>query len=207
MSRWARRHRPSAAAACATVNVAGKVGAALHQEVGEMHSALQESARILLAVVGFFLAAMPAPAAGGSNGRGDPHVFRVLDKRGTLVGYTVTDNMVAREIDGNWVTFYVHPAYGIFDSDAIYFHFLTTDCTGTRYITHYSTFSEGTRVGPELYYPTDQQQLSPRSLRVAHGSGYEGPCYPVSGIPGIYGVATSVDVDSFGLELPFKAVQ
>jgi hypothetical protein len=154
----------------------------------------------------FFLA-MPAQAAGGSSGRGDPHVFRVLDKRGALVGYTVTDNMVAREIDGTWVTFYVHPAFGIFDSDAIYFHYTTTDCTGTRYITHYSTFSEGTRVGPKLYYPTDQQQLIPRSLRVAHGSGPDGPCYPASDIPGTYGVAASVDVDSFGLELPFTATQ
>ena len=134
-------------------------------------------------------------------------MFRVLDKRGTLVGYTVTDNLVAREIDGTWVTFYVHPAFGIFDSDAIYFHYTTMDCTGTRYITHYSTFSEGTRVGSKLYYPTDQRQFNPRSLRVAYGNGQEGPCYLASDIPGVYGVATSVDVDSFGFELPFKAVQ
>jgi len=169
-----------------------------------MRSALRASAKISLAIMACSLAAASAQAA---SGRGDPHVFRVLDRRGTLVGYTVTDNMVAREIDGTWVTFYVHPAFGIYDSDAIYFHYVTTDCTGTRYITHYSTFSEGTRVGPKLYYPTDQHQLIPRSLRVAHGSGPDGPCYPVSDIPGVYGVATSVDVDSFGFEVPFKAVQ
>jgi len=174
-----------------------------------MQSALQASSRVFLAFVTVFLAAMAAQAAGGSNGRGDPHVFRVLDKRGTLVGYTVTDNMVAREINGVWVTFYVHPADpdGIFNSDAIYLHYLTTDCTGTAYITHYSTFSEGTRVGSKLYYPTDQQQLNPRSLRVARGHGQPGPCYPASDISGVYGVATTVDVDSFGLEIPFTAVQ
>jgi len=174
-----------------------------------MHSALQASARILLAIIGSFLAAMPAPAAGGSNGRGDPHIFRVLDKRGTLVGYTVTDNVVAREINGVWVTFYVHPADpdGIFNSDAVYLHYLTTDCTGTAYIAHYSTFSEGTRVGPKLYYPIDQQQLNPRSLRVAHGYAQPGPCYPASDISGVYGVAATVDIDSFGLEIPFTAVQ
>lgn len=157
----------------------------------------------------FFFAAMLAQAGGGSNGRGDPHAFKVMDKNGNLVGYTVTDNMVAREINGVWVTFYVHPAFGsgIFDSEAIYLHYLTTNCTGTPYITHYSTFSEGTRVGPKLYYPTDQQQLNPQSLRVARGNGQEGPCYPASNIPGDYGVAASVDIDSFGFELPFKAVQ
>ncbi len=160
---------------------------------------------MLVTVMSFYfsLAAL-AQAAGG---RGDPHVFRVIDKNGTLVGYTVTDNMVAREIGGDWVTLYIHPAFGIFDSDAIYFHYTTTDCTGTRYITHYSTFSEGMRVGPKLYYPTDQQQLTPRSLRVLHGNGQEGPCYGAPDISGSYGVATSVDIDSFGLELPFIAVQ
>jgi hypothetical protein len=171
-----------------------------------MHS-LQASAKILLAVMAFFLAAMPGHATGGSNGRGDPHVFRVLDKRGTLVGYTVTDNMVAREIDGAWVTFYVSPASGIFDSDAIFLHYLTTNCTGTAYITHYSTFSEGTRVGSKLYYPTDQQQLNPQSLRVTYGHSPDSPCYLASDIAGIYGVATTVDVDSFGFEPPFKASQ
>jgi len=173
-----------------------------------MQSALHASARILLAVIGFFLAAIPAQAAGGSNGRGDPHVFRVLDKRGKLVGYTVTENMVAREIDGVWVTFYVHPVdrAGIFNSEAIYLHYLTTDCSGTAYVTHYSTFSEGTRVGPKLYYPTDQQQLNPRSLRVAREDGFDG-CQPASNILGVYGVATTVDVKDFGLETPFTAVQ
>jgi hypothetical protein len=143
----------------------------------------------------------------GGSGRGDPHVFRVLDKQGNLVGYTVTDNMVAREINGMWVTFYLHPAFGIFDSDAIYLHYLTTDCTGTAYVTHYSTFCEGTRVGPKLYYPTDQQQLNPMSLRVAHGNGQVDACQPASSISGSYGVATTVDIDSFGLELPFTATQ
>jgi hypothetical protein len=183
----------------------------LHQEVGEMHSVFQSShpglAKILLAVMSFFFAAIPAQAGGGSNGRGDPHIFRVLDKRGNLVGYTVTDNMVAREINGVWVTFYVHPASGIFNSDAIYLHYLTTDCTGTPYITHYSTFSEGTRVGPKLYYPTDQQQLNPQSLRVVYGDGRVDTCQPASNIPGVYGVATTVDVESFGLETPFTATQ
>jgi len=174
-----------------------------------MHSVHRVSAKILLAVIGFFFAAMSGQAAGGSNGRGDPHVFRVLDKRGTLVGYAVTDNVVAREINGVWVTFYVHAAdpEGIFNSDAIYLHYLTTDCTGTAYITHYSTFSEGTRVGSKLYYPIDQQQLNPRSLRVARGQGQPGPCYPASNISGVFGVATTVDIDSFGLEIPFTAVQ
>jgi hypothetical protein len=180
----------------------------LHQDVGEMNTALQASAKILLAVMSFFLTAMPAQAAGGSNGRGDPHIFRVLDKRGNLVGYTVTDNMVAREINGVWVTFYIHPAdgMGIFNSEAIYLHYLTTDCTGTAYITHYSTFSEGTRVGSKLYYPTDQQQLNPQSLRVGYGNGL-GACQPASNISGVYGVATTVDINSFGLEIPFTAVQ
>jgi hypothetical protein len=173
-----------------------------------MNTALQASAKILLAVMSFFLTAMPAQAAGGSNGRGDPHIFRVLDKRGNLVGYTVTDNMVAREINGVWVTFYVHPAdgMGIFNSEAIYLHYLTTDCSGTAYITHYSTFSEGTRVGSKLYYPTDQQQLNPQSLRVGYGNGL-GACQPASNISGVYGVATTVDINSFGLEIPFTAVQ
>jgi hypothetical protein len=148
-----------------------------------------------------------APAGGA--GRGDPHVFRVVDKNAKLVGYMVTENMVAREINGVWVTFYVHPAVpdGIFNSDAIYLHYLTTNCSGTAYITHYSTFSEGTRVGSKLYYPADQQQLNPLSLRVEYGNGQPGPCYPASNIPGVYGVATTVDIDSFGLELPFRAVQ
>jgi hypothetical protein len=145
-----------------------------------------------------------AAPAGGSN-----RPFRVVDKRGNLVGYTVTDNMVAREINGLWVTFYVHPADpdGIFNSDAIYLHYLTTDCSGTPYVTHYSTFSEGTRVGSKLYYPTDQQQLNPLSLRVAHGDGALDACQAASNISGVYGAATTVDVSSFGLELPFTATQ
>ena len=155
-----------------------------------------------------FLMAFRAPAADGGNGRRNPQGFRVIDKNGALVGYPVTENLVAREIDGLWVTFYVHPLVGIFDSEAIYLHFLTTDCTGVSYVTHYSTFSEGTRVGARLYYPTDQQLLNPRSLRVSYGGTREdGPCYPASNIQGIYGVAATVDVSSFGLELPFRAVQ
>jgi hypothetical protein len=163
------------------------------------------SRNVFTAVLGVLLATTLAYAAGG-NSHGDPQVFRVLDRHGKLVGYTVTDNMVAREIDGVWVTFYVHPAVGIFDSTAIYLHYMTTDCTGTAYITHYSTFSEGTRVGPRLYYPADQQELNPQSLRVA-STNRESACHPTSNIPGIYGVATTADIDSFGLELPFKAVK
>jgi hypothetical protein len=133
--------------------------------------------------------------------------FRVIDKNGVLVGYTVTENMVAREINGNWVTFYLHTGLGIFDSNAIYVYYTTSDCSGTHYLPKYSTFAEGTRVGPTLYYPADQQVLSPQSLRVAYGSGEEGPCLAASDIPGVYGTAATVNVDSFGLELPFKAVQ
>jgi len=73
---------------------------------------------------------------------------------------------------------------GIFDSGAIYLNYLTTDCSGTAYITHYSTLSEGTRVGAKLYYPKDQQQLTPRSVRVASADG-EGACYAASDIAGM----------------------
>ena len=152
------------------------------------------------------LAAPLAHAAPAGNNGNDPHAFKVIDKNGALVGFTVTENMVARQIDTVWVTFYVHPAVGIYDSGAIYLNYLTTDCTGTSYITHYSTFSEGTRVGSKLYYPKDQQQLTPRSVRVASANG-DGACYPASDIAGVYGVATTVDVNSFGFELPFKAQQ
>jgi hypothetical protein len=162
---------------------------------------------VTMAATGLLLAASLAYGAPAGNGRSDPHVFKVVDKNGSIVGYTVTENMVAREIDGVWVTFYVHPAVGIYDSGALYLNYLTTDCTGTSYITHYSTFSEGTRVGSKLYYPKDQQQLTPRSVRVAYASGEDGACYPASDIAGVYGVATTVDVSSFGLELPFKAQQ
>jgi hypothetical protein len=166
-------------------------------------------AALLFAVVGLFLAGTRSACAenGNSSGHGDPHVFRVVDKYGKFVGYSLSENLVAREINGSWVTFYVHPGTGIFDSRAIYVQYLTTDCTGTRYISHYSTFSEGTRVGSALYYPTDTQVLSPRSLRVVSGNGEEGVCSPASGIPGVYGVATTIEVDSFGLEVPFKAIQ
>ncbi len=148
---------------------------------------------------------LTAPLAYGAQS--DPHIFKVVDRNGDLVGYTVTENMVAREINNVWVTFYVHPAVGIFDSGAIYLYYLTPECTGASYITHYSTFSEGTRVGSRLYYPKDQRQLTPKSLRVASASGEDGICYAASDIAGVYGLATTVDVDSFGLELPFKAQQ
>jgi hypothetical protein len=58
-----------------------------------------------------------------------------------------------------------------------------------------------------MYYPADAQVLTPRSLRVVSGNGEEGLCALAPDVSGIYGVATTVDVDSFGLELPFKAVQ
>jgi hypothetical protein len=168
----------------------------------------QSSARILLAIVVSFLAAIPARAAGGSNGHGDPHMFRVMDKNGVLVGYTVTENIVARQIGTEWVTFYVHTGLGIFDSNAIYVYYMTSDCSGTRYIPHYSTFAEGTRVGPKLYYPMDQQVLNPQSVRVIFGNGEpDGACQATSNLSGVFGTATTVDVDSFGLQLPFKAIQ
>jgi hypothetical protein len=173
-----------------------------------MQSAKKVSAKMLLAVVSSLLVAIPARAAGGPNGRGDPHVFRVIDKNGALVGYTITENMVARQIGADWVTFYVHTGLGIFDSKAIYIYFTSSDCSGARYIPHYSTFAEGTRVGPQLYYPADQQVLNPQSQRVVFGNGDpDGPCQAASNISGVYGTATTVNVDSFGLELPFKAVQ
>jgi hypothetical protein len=185
-----------------------KTGAALHREVGEMRSSKKVWARILLVVMSSFLAVMPSRAAGGSNGRGDPHVFRVIDKLGTLVGYTVTENMVARQIGADWVTFYVHTGLGIFDSNAIYVYYMTTDCSGTRYIPHYSTFAEGTRVGPQLYYPADQQVLNPQSVRVVYGNGDpDGLCQATSNLSGVFGTVATVNVDSFGLQLPFKAVQ
>ncbi|HEY6066257.1 MAG TPA: hypothetical protein VIY96_08890, partial [Thermoanaerobaculia bacterium] len=142
---------------------------------------------------------------GNSSSNGNPHAFRVLDKRGRLVGFSLTDNVVARNVNGVWVTFFVNPGTGIFDSRAIYVYYLSTDCSGTPYLTHYSNFSEGTRVGPTLYFPTDAQELTPRSLRVASSHGEDGVCAPTSNVPGIFGVATTVDVESFGLEVPFKA--
>ena len=167
------------------------------------HSGHGRLAAIVAALLLAASLASAAPPAGGSSGN-EPHGFKVLDKNGKLVGYALTENMVVREIDNVWVSFYVHPAAGIFDSSAIYLNYLTTDCTGTTYITHYSTFSEGTRVGSKLYYPKDQQELNPKSVRVASADG-DGACYPASDIAGVYGVAATVDVNSFGLELPFKA--
>jgi hypothetical protein len=170
---------------------------------------LFKSATFFVAVVGLLLTPTAFARAdnGNSSGHGDPHVFRVVDKHGKLVGYSLSENLVAREINGTWVTFYVHPGLGIFDSRAIYVHYLTTDCSGPRYVSHYSTFAEGTRVGSTLYYPTDTQVLGPRSLRVISGDGDEGVCAPASNVPGVYGLATTIEVDSFGLEVPFKAIQ
>ena len=159
----------------------------------------------IFAAAGFALAIAAGASAG--NGNSSQGQFRVLDKHNKLVGYSLTDNLVARDVNGVWVTFYTQPGLGIFDSRAIYVHYLTTDCSGPRYITHYSNFSEGTRVGPTMYYPTDAQVLTPRSLRVVSGNGEEGLCSLAPDVSGVYGVAATVEVDSFGLELPFKAVQ
>jgi hypothetical protein len=158
---------------------------------------------LLLVLTVVFLSSSPARAVPPSNSR----PFRVIDKNGALVGYTVTENMVAREINGNWVTFYIHTGLGIFDSNAIYVYYTTADCSGTHYIPKYSTFSDGTRVGPTLYYPSDQQVLTPQSLRVVYAGGEEGPCQASSYTPGVYGTAATVNVDTFGLVLPFRAVR
>lgn len=156
----------------------------------------------IFAAVGFALAI----AAGASAGNGNsPQGFRVLDKHSKLVGYSLSDNLVAREVNGVWVTFYAQPASGIFDSRAIYVYYLTTDCSGPRYLTHYSNFSEGTRVGPTLFYPIDAQVLAPRSQRVISGNGEEGLCGLAPGVDGSYGTAGTADVSSFALEPPFKA--
>lgn len=145
--------------------------------------------------------------SGNSQGQGSPHVFRVVDRSGKFVGYSLTENLVAREINGVWVTFYLQPGVGIFDSSGIYLLYVTSDCSGTPYITHYSTFSEGTRVGPRLYYPVGTLDLAPRSFRLATGNGPEGACTSTPDLPGVYGVATTVDVDSFALAPPFRATQ
>ena len=158
---------------------------------------------LLLVLTVVFLSSSPARAVPPSNSR----PFRVIDKNGALVGYTVTENVVARQIGSNWVTFYIHTGLGIFDSNAIYVYYMTSDCSGTQYLPKYSTFAEGTRVGPTLYYPTNQQVLTPQSLHVVYGSGEVGSCLATSDIPGVYGAAATVTVDSFGLELPFRAVQ
>ena len=164
--------------------------------------------RLAIVLTALLLAASLASAAPvGGNASSEYRGFKVLDKNGKLVGYTVTENMVAREVNPSvWVTFFVHPAAGVFDSGAIYVYYMTPDCTGTTYITHYSTFSEGTRVGSKMYYPKDYQQLTPRSVRVTSPAG-DGACYAAPAVPGVYGVAATVDVNSFGLELPFKAQQ
>jgi hypothetical protein len=156
-----------------------------------------------LLATSLFLATATVARAGNGN---SPHAFRVVDKHGKLVGYSLTDNVVARQINGVWVTFYVHPGTGIFDSRAIYVYYLTSDCTGTPYVTHYSNFSEGTRVGSTLYYPNDAEELTPRSQKLVT-SGEEGVCSAVANVSGVFGVALTADVDAFALELPFKAVE
>jgi hypothetical protein len=166
-------------------------------------SGVRKLAALLFAITTLFLATAKFAHAGNGN---SPHAFRVIDRRGRLVGYSLTDNVVARQINGVWVTFYAHPGTGIFDSRAIYLYYLTSDCSGTAYVTHYSNFSEGTRVGSTMYYPTDAQELTPRSLRVASGDGELSLCSLGPNVSGVFGVATTVDVDSFGLEPPFKAV-
>jgi hypothetical protein len=150
----------------------------------------------------FFLASAVSDASPAN-----PRPFRVVDRNGALVGYPVTENLVAREIGTNWVTFYVHTGQGIFDSNAIYVYYTTTDCSGTRYIPHYSTFAEGTRVGSQLYYPVDSQVLDPQSLRIEYGSGDPGPCLAGSDLTGVYGAVSTVNVNSFNLQLPFRAIQ
>jgi hypothetical protein len=158
---------------------------------------------VLLLTFFFLTTSVVAIAAPVGNSR----PFRVVDRNGALVGYAVNENLVAREIGANWVTFYVHTAYGIFDSNAIYLYYTTTDCSGTRYVPHYSIFAEGTRVGSQLYYPADSQVLTPQSLRVEYGSGDLGPCLAGNGLAGVYGTATTVNVDSFNVQLPFRATQ
>ncbi len=68
-------------------------------------------------------------------------------------------------------------------------------------------FAEGTRVGNLLYYPVGQEVLSPLSLRVAYGDGQEGACNTMPEVRGVYGTAATVGIDSFRLNLPFRAVQ
>jgi hypothetical protein len=163
---------------------------------------------LLFATIGSLVSPPETARAESGNGNGNsPHVFRVVDKRGKLVGYSLTENLVAREVNGVWVTFYVQPGRGIFDSKAIYFFYLTTDCSGPRYIPHYSTFAEGTRVGPSLQYPVGASELNPRSVKLVSGNGEEGFCTAATDEAGVYGVATSVEIDSFNVEPPFKATQ
>lgn len=168
--------------------------------------------KVLLGMAALLLAASLAEAQrnGGGNQQQaaqTPPGFRVIDRNGSLVGYAVTENLVAREINGVWVTFYFHPGHGIYDSGAVYLHYLTTDCSGPAYLTHYSTFSDGTRVGPKLYFPADSQTLNPLSVRLGHGNGELGACTAANNIEGVYGAASTADIDSFKLVLPFRAVR
>ena len=55
--------------------------------------------RLAAIVAALLLAASLASAAPPAGGAGNEHRgFKVLDKNGKLVGYTVTENMVAREV-------------------------------------------------------------------------------------------------------------
>jgi hypothetical protein len=133
--------------------------------------------------------------------------FRVVDRNNRLVGFSIGDNTVARLIDRRWVQFYVHPVYGIFDSQGIYVYFLTTDCSGPQYLPRYRFFFEGTRVGPKLMFPIDGETRTVRSVRVLWGDGSAaGECFPVQDTY-VFGEAASIDVEALGLELPFGIVE
>jgi hypothetical protein len=178
----------------------------LPKTTGHVCGRRRASGSIAAGLLGAVLFVVSSSAFAVQPGAARP--FRVVDKNGALVGYTVTENVVARQIGTEWVTFYVHTGLGIFDSNAIYVYYTTSDCSGTRYIPHYSTFAEGTRVGPQLYYPADQQVLTPQSVRVVYGNGDpDGLCQATSNLSGVYGAVATVNVDSFGLQLPFKAIQ
>ena len=66
-----------------------------------------KSATLLVAALALLAPANLARADNGNSpGHGDPHVFRVVDKHGKFVGYSLSENLVAREINGTWVTFH-----------------------------------------------------------------------------------------------------
>jgi hypothetical protein len=133
--------------------------------------------------------------------------FRVVDRNSRLVGFSITENIVARQIDRRWVRFYVDPAHGIFDSQGIYVYFLTTDCSGPQYLPRYHLFFEGTRVGPKLMFPIGGETRTVRSVRVLWGDGSApGECLPVQDTY-VFGEVASVDVEALGLVLPFRIVE
>jgi len=164
--------------------------------------------RTSVVIVFLFLAATVLAQGNGERG-GDPHAFRVVDRDGKLVGYSVSDNIVAREIDKLWVSFYLHPATGIFDSEAVYVYFATADCTGTRHLPRYRVWLEGVRVGSQLYYPTDCFEMSPRSVRVVtERTDYDTACHVITDVWSyFFGPVASVEVGSFGLQPPFRVMQ